>query len=663
MIAVAKNTRAGITENLYFNSNMDHPRPPPLLNYLCPNMSYQQNRYADSETHIQNRDDLGRFFDRRIYGGTWNGPDRNPTWVPELGVPFDAPWPQFVPSRLRTRSMQRDHRAGNNRPWDSANEPAHYASNNGPHGGPAPHHFGGGSNGSPTAWTNKNQYSDSRSGSSHSSRASSSSRNRSRSPPRRPAQAGYRGRGVTPGMMRFNDTRYDGRDEELRHNALASRGRGAIRGGRGGAQGARSQPWTRTVFPPEIREAALTAAGHPMFPSATAQGDVSDYGSDDGGLDANWLAEENFRIASAVAKIGPGAAYLTEAPLIPSSVYGWGNKAIVTKAEALNVLHWLSFGSAEAHEIVHHYLVAFGDHRQARRTEGQLVLLKRQGGANREYWLITTGRPSAPKSNTVSRAAHVPSTVAPAAPQDELMPEATAQRHAFVGTSTIGEDSTTLFIAEAVTPNARVQSGTHTSYADAVKMYDAMATREWPLGMRAANGAYPVTERASPWPDDVVAWYTINALAPRRLRPGPSFERSKFFELLMRILSVPGMFFRIAQLGELQFGRLPLEHYPFGTANITWAHPVSWLLQHGIDRTGSDIAVLESYARARRNKRDGHVLSNVVFTKGLGPFSVDDISKLADTEVTKWDALTHAPLREGVTSEYPCAPGTIPMES
>ncbi|KAJ7465826.1 hypothetical protein B0H11DRAFT_2240099 [Mycena galericulata] len=61
--------------------------------------------YADTADHIQDRNDLGHFWDRKKYGGHWWGPDARSTWVHEYGVPLSTPEPPFVPNRYRQNGV------------------------------------------------------------------------------------------------------------------------------------------------------------------------------------------------------------------------------------------------------------------------------------------------------------------------------------------------------------------------------------------------------------------------------------------------------------------------------------------------------------------------------------------------------------------------------
>ncbi|KAJ7750579.1 hypothetical protein B0H16DRAFT_1724507 [Mycena metata] len=107
--------------------------------------------------------------------------------------------------------------------------------------------------------------------------------------------------------------------------------------------------------------------------------------------------------------------------------------------------------------------------------------------------------------------------------------------------------------------------------------------------------------RARPHCPDVASWFTVNGLLPEGTDEGTSVERAKFAEIAWCILLVEGVYTNIAVLGEYEYKVLPLEHYPFTTANINGSHKVTWFIQHGIGTNSTALTALESFARVWRN--------------------------------------------------------------
>ncbi|KAJ7610034.1 hypothetical protein DFH06DRAFT_1346171 [Mycena polygramma] len=418
-------------------------------------------------------------------------------------------------------------------------------------------------------------------------------------------------------------------------------------------------PWVRSLFPPDIAAADEDGNGHPICPLEIGTGDnESDYGSDSDipSLPAGWRTTELARQADAAAHEQLGTREYTRHVVPASDAIGhWAGKTIETKDEAANVLRWIARTEPTAFHFMHCERVRLGSDPTITRSEGQVYLLQRQNGAAEQFWLATTNRRKGPSR-------YEP----PVAYKTEAAQRADEDMYAYLGTALLGEDTTFVYITELAEETSEVRSGSHTKLLDADRLYANIEFRLWPIGFRINEREYPDPRGrfAKPYQGDVLAWYTINALAPRRTRVGTSIERAKFMELLIRILSIAGTYNRIANSGEYVAANRPLQHYPFLTMNATFSHVVAWLIQHGIRRDGDAIKVLESFARSRRNaKEDRETPNAVVFTKGGLPHDMDEmVAMKMGTDFCHWKDVMHAGLQPGVTSDYPQQPSSAMEE-
>jgi hypothetical protein len=380
--------------------------------------------------------------------------------------------------------------------------------------------------------------------------------------------------------------------------------------------------------------------------------DDDDYGSDSEipFLPSSWKTMEAARCEDALEHERRGREYRRHT-VPPSAELGlWAGKEIETIEDAVNLLRWIARTEPTAFHRMHCERVRLSSDPTILRTEGQVYLLQRQNEASTQYWLTTTGRRKGPKRYSVS----------PAWDADSGS-RADEDAYVYLGTALLGDDNTVVILPERAAENADVRSGSHTKLLEAARLYNGMEHLLWPLGFRISERAYPDREKRfeTVYMNDVSAWYTINALAPRRNRVGTSIHRAKFMEILIRTLSIAGTYNRVAQLGEYVFTNRPLEHYPFQTLNIDFGHVVSWLIQHGIARDGEAINTLESFARARRALTDGQDTPNVLeFRTGDTPRTQRDMLSMdLGRDFAAWATLAHAPLQDGVVSVYPRRPG------
>ncbi|KAJ7459188.1 hypothetical protein B0H11DRAFT_2242754 [Mycena galericulata] len=431
-----------------------------------------------------------------------------------------------------------------------------------------------------------------------------------------------------PGARQARKTNDDD-TQRLRDRAMASRKRSPPRRGR--SEAAR---WTRTMFAPNVRDAPRDDAGHPMCPIEVNEGDADDFGSDDeaASLPDNWKTVETLRQADAVELKKLGRRYPPFVPPPADAVGVWHELSLNTVEETTNLFRWVSRTENTAYHFMRREFLRLSSDPTIARTPGEIYLIQKQNVMYQRYWMRSTGFRKAPRS-----------VAAAPMPLDD--------RAVYLGTAMLATDETVVIVTERT--DGEAYSGTHTALAAAAARYDAMESRQWPLGFRVSEDVYPTAKFSRVYWNDVAAWYTLNALMPRRIRVGSSIYRAVFLGLVIRLLSVAGMYNRVAEMGEYVLDTLPLEHYPFLTLNIGFSHVVAWLIQHGIARDGPEIPVLESFARSRRNRIHGRATPSMTeFESGEPPHNARDVAMMTESDIIHWRDLTHATLQPGVQSNY-----------
>ncbi|KAK7002432.1 hypothetical protein R3P38DRAFT_2794940 [Favolaschia claudopus] len=280
------------------------------------------------------------------------------------------------------------------------------------------------------------------------------------------------------------------------------------------------------------------------------------------------------------------------------------------------------------------------------RTEGEIYLLAKYADTRRTFWERFSGHPDPLSNFTRNCAADV---------KDVEM------GHIYVGDAELSEVEGTICITgEYANGSGTVLLATHCDLEAVIRLYERLPTSEWPGGLRVTPTTFPnlaVVEFASPYKPDVRAWFTIQAVCPHRTRKGSSLQRARFFDLLIRILSMRGAFHHIAQFGQYVPANLPLEHYPLYCDNITESQVVCWLVQHGISKEGEAISILEDFARARRNFCEGFCTTEIHdYTSRGWPHHQQDVLSLPEELVVKWADLEHGLVYPGAQTLYPRKP-------
>ncbi|KAJ7086776.1 hypothetical protein B0H15DRAFT_950281 [Mycena belliarum] len=503
---------------------------------------------------------------------------------------------------------------------------------------------------------------------------------------RRGQRRGHRGRGRGRGVQRESSN-----EEALRRRVVDSR-----------------PAVPRTLFPPNIMAATRDNDGHPLFPEAELEDGESTEELDAIREPRDYLANENRRREVATADEGSGKVYRKIVDrLDPLRVGPWCiATGVVTFVQAINILRWVHAGDTFTAEFLKSVQTRLGTDPTIHRSQGEVTLLQHQMDAMRRYNAIIEGRKLARTRTSNAEPAGAPFQAPPAGPatiggpaptttttsitaptaaeapaagpdDDEPMPEHDpsepdddavedqdpVETPGYLGTSVHGDTDTTIVVlTEHATADAFARFGMRSPLLKAKRWYANIPTAHWPRGMRVSQYALPSTTSAVPHDADVRAWFTINALSPDRGPDGTSVHRARFLDALIRLLSIHGTFHRYTQFGQYVVARLPFEHYPFESVNISFAQIVAWFVQHGIDSQSESVAVLESFARARRNHAAGvEDVNTLEFSAGF-PASMNEVANIVVREEDLWINLRHGAVRADATTMYPSHPaGDVEM--
>ncbi|KII83749.1 hypothetical protein PLICRDRAFT_32735 [Plicaturopsis crispa FD-325 SS-3] len=142
--------------------------------------------------------------------------------------------------------------------------------------------------------------------------------------------------------------------------------------------------------------------------------------------------------------------------------------------------------------------------------------------------------------------------------------------------------------------------------------YSNVSPADWPLGLRAEPDLPPLPRapgnRLNPRIADVNAIHILRGLSPPGSHSGTNdqaFQHAQFRQLSVNLFSIPGLFSRIATIGQYNWSAQPPRTYPFSVHNATFAHVVFWFSMHGVWDGLPLLAQVESFALSRRNERAG----------------------------------------------------------
>ncbi|KAJ7076618.1 hypothetical protein B0H15DRAFT_805487 [Mycena belliarum] len=403
---------------------------------------------------------------------------------------------------------------------------------------------------------------------------------------------------------------------------------------------------------PNIMAVPRDNHGHPLFPEH-----VREDGEDDDEVDGireprNYATNETIRRTQAVADENNGKVYGKVLPTLDAQRVGPWSVAgpILTFVQAVNILRWVHNGDRFTMEFLRSTQTRLGTDPTLPRSQGEVTLLQHQQGAMNSYKALVNGGKIPRHKMTNAGRAGAPFQ-APRGPvpmeEDEPMPQVP---------EAAGLDGALESGAQPLL-DAFTRQGMSAPLAQARAWYAAIPTTHWPRGMRAVATALPETLNEVPFEDDVRAWFTLNALAPQRETAGTSLHRARFMDAAIRLLSAYGTYHRYAQMGGYPEASLPLEHYPFDATNISFAHIVAWMVQHGLTMDSEGVAGLESFARSRRNHTAGvEDLNATSFADGKFPAGLSEVAAIVIRDEDLWANLRHSGVREGISTQYPVFP-------
>ncbi|KAJ7186096.1 hypothetical protein C8R46DRAFT_1208182 [Mycena filopes] len=442
-------------------------------------------------------------------------------------------------------------------------------------------------------------------------------------------------------------------------------------------------------------DALRDASGHPLFPATEAGEDDSDFGPLAGIKEpVNYAVREPERRSRAVedARQGRNNRKVPD-PLTLELAGVWATAGPVSSVDqAVNLMRWVYRGDNHATEFMRNIVARIGADTTAPRTIGEVTVLQNQNQAMAHYNATVYGARTPERVGlTLPIAVDTPVATPSAMDEDEpTLITVDASLIAVGGTlpgltlppSTIDDDNdddtssaeAAVFLGAArrVLPDATlVHLGEHSSTSDkmsrrgttasisrAMRWYKNMPSGQWPFGMRDSSNAWPapLSMESEPWALDVGAWFTLNALLPRR-NIFSSLHRASSLKVVIRLLSVDGIFDHYAEKGGYVFDTLPLEHYPFDAVNVGFSHLICWLMQHGIAPHSAALAALQSYARSRRNRLENSSNPAETLFEMEWPYGPSDVGTNILRNEDCWANLRHGPVRNGTTTKYPSFPG------
>ncbi|KAJ7079932.1 hypothetical protein B0H15DRAFT_953714 [Mycena belliarum] len=460
----------------------------------------------------------------------------------------------------------------------------------------------------------------------------------------------------------------DDRREEQRAEAHAHQERAREQALRARAASTRPGPGPpREVRPPpDVTSAARDDNGHPILPSVAADDDVSDYGGSSDEDEEDELRNlKKFRVREDM-RLQENANRGTAPPVPmmppPAEAGLWADLSFATVVAARNLTRWMTSGCPRARAMYMYLMRYYGANPGARRSDGIQYLMRDQQRAEAGWLLASTGD-STPlsrrgdrrgpsrnqrrraKARQVSRVGSSGTTTASnksvADDDDPMAPAPTARPHrqSYAGRAPL-----------PLTPmDGRL--GPELSLDDVVQDMVGRTPTTWAQAVRLENGDWASPETpagARPLEADVLASRFLQFIAPIR-GTATSIDRSRFMELVLVGLSLPGLFERLVMRGGWVYAAMPLEHFPFDAANLTMSQALSWIYQHGIMPATPKLRMLQSYAASWRNMRDA-IPDPTSLEFRAAPRNIFDVLSWPDSQISPWRDLHYGPVRQGVTT-------------
>ncbi|KAJ7484151.1 hypothetical protein FB451DRAFT_1363738 [Mycena latifolia] len=375
----------------------------------------------------------------------------------------------------------------------------------------------------------------------------------------------------------------------------------------------------------------------------------------------------------------------------------WYQSQVQTLEQAYNVAALLAEGQQETYEFFRVSVQNLAAFPRRFRTEGEAFLMCHQQELERVYWTASTGQPRISRTGAApavitARAFTVPrtgsdvagpaptpppahflfsfgsTTAANATPPAPALGRTTSSPAAPAppdgrrsSTPTFSDDPSPGYLGNSPAdpsdpdvvldmrsyPELTQNPNTRWTVGQLMYAYVHRHPNQWGLGIRGSLLQLAVQLGNTPAVRDVLAYHTCTALSPGN-RHHLAHQYRLFFDLAIRMFLIRGLFDRIISLGGYPAASLPMAHYPYLTDNVTMPLVAAWFIQHGIVPASQDVAILESFARVRRNMA-AHIinLSNAEWTDM--PRNGDAVAALTSAEVPRWADLHHAPLADTAT--------------
>ncbi|KAJ7110267.1 hypothetical protein C8R43DRAFT_1139417 [Mycena crocata] len=463
---------------------------------------------------------------------------------------------------------------------------------------------------------------------------------------------------------RLWEDRERARDREDRYRASEARSQRARTGAANSRRADIRHEIPPRLFPsPDPYQAPRGSDGHPQSEKSIARAAAADEDGDndaDVGGDPDYVTKELERLERVRTKDRSRAVGQVPPPR-DSRLGIWKHLQISNIAQAINLGDWIYAGEDTAYEMFSFIAGQASAVPADFRTEGETYIMRHQQRLERDWWTTTRG---APRPSRADRNRKIPATgmtrnaaattsrngVAGSSRQTPLdadavmvdagapatgggrntqdaspafsfgmtlsippLPSTTRSVHAlappyvmtdghgYLGTSPPNEMDLTP--TEPAVGEWRAWNGlpnTQGTDREVIHHYVLVRTGQWPLGARNILGARPREGDDSIHIGDALVVQTVHALGPDGRR---GHQYHVFFENWVMMMSIPGLYAHIVNVGGYPFAELPMEHYPGPTNNVTMPDVAAWMVQHGIAPTSNAVLYMEEFARARRNMR------------------------------------------------------------
>ncbi|KAJ7236953.1 hypothetical protein C8J57DRAFT_1529742 [Mycena rebaudengoi] len=414
---------------------------------------------------------------------------------------------------------------------------------------------------------------------------------------------------------------------------------------------------------PLIEAVPQCTEGYPLFPIPTMANSGPHLTiTADATRTQKWVREELKRITKAIAAPPPKRTQREPLAIVLADVGPWRDGEITSHAQAANVLDWSDAGNVEAYAKVRHVEQWFALRPKEPRSEGVQLILTLQKVTFQRFHIATMGCVPPPKPR--QRAQCPPSIDIDTDPDDDVVPTPVADTPpvnmdaplANADAPPADADALMLepapdvpsYLGASAPINNDTMHGPALPLAHAIAALVATETADWEFGVRNEHSSFPTkdTQYAVPLTADVRASRTIELLGPAQDGEDATMDTdtpwNTYFRKSIKLFSVSGLYGHI--------------RYNFGTEHLDFSQVAAWFCTHGLTADSTDVLAIEDFACSTRNHLE---LSNDPTKTTFEDWPWDTSTTLNDylhQEITPWNMLYHAPLRNGLESEYPIYP-------